>query len=128
MQIQDITIGQIWGLLVIIIGISATIGGAVGKWKEQKKDFSKKLYAPFEQKITNLEEKITNLMKDQDLRNCRTQLIQGFNELRHAAELDQEVSEVYIQNLHDLYSHYCELGGNSYVHSEFEKLKKEGLL
>ena len=135
MQIQDITIKELYGILIAAITISTTIGTVIGKWKQQKKQFKEDFLAPIKEEnieirdeITKTREELILLIKNQDLNTCRNQLVMGFNDLKQAADLGQDVSDVFIQNLHELYTHYCELGGNSYVHSEFEKLQKEGLL
>lgn len=41
---------------------------------------------------------------------------------------NEKVSNEQIINAYDLYDRYCDMGGNSYVHDKWEKLKKEGKL
>ena len=47
-----------------------------------------------------------------------------FNDIRQG----QQLSEANIQRIYEQMEHYEKLGGNSYIHKEFEDLKRGGLL
>ena len=58
-----------------------------------------------------------------ELNNCKNYLVQQIS-ATDRRELSQAEKERYWEN----YDTYKSLGGNSYIHSETERLKKEGKL
>lgn len=56
--------------------------------------------------------------------NCKNYLVQVISKIQNGMPLSAVEKERYFEN----YDTYIKLGGNSYIHSETEKLKKEGLL
>lgn len=58
-----------------------------------------------------------------ELNNCKNYLVQQIS-ATDRRELSQAEKERYWEN----YDTYIKLGGNSYIHSETERLKKEGKL
>ena len=69
------------------------------------------LVEPIDKKINNLE-----------ISSIRTDLVNFINDL----ENNVRKSAIQKLNAHQLYTRYEQLGGNSYIHSHWEKLKKEG--
>ena len=69
------------------------------------------LVDPINKRITNLE-----------LLSIRTDLVNFINDV----ENDIKKSEIQKLNAHELYTCYKNLGGNSYVHSHWEELRKKG--
>ena len=69
------------------------------------------LVDPINKKINNLE-----------ISSIRTDLVNFINDL----ENNVSKSEIQKLNAHQMYTRYEQLGGNSYVHSHWEELKKEG--
>lgn len=68
-----------------------------------------------------------DLIKEIDkvqLDNCKNYLVQAISKAESGAELSDVERERYFEN----YDTYTKLGGNSYIHTETEKLKKEGLI
>ena len=59
-----------------------------------------------------------------DLNSTKNYLSKCFNDLKQG----QELSESCKQRIYEQMEHYESLGGNSYIHQEFENLKKEGKL
>ena len=59
-----------------------------------------------------------------EMNNCKNYLVQTIAKVEDGMELTPVEKERYWEN----YDIYVELGGNSYIHSETEKLKKEGKL
>lgn len=103
---ENITIGQITSIIVLIAGV-------VTSWKiligEVEKKFKKAL-SPINSKIDNLE-----------LNSIKTDLV-NFMCLAEQGTMTVEQK----MNAHELYDRYCEKGGNSYVHDRWENLRKEG--
>lgn len=66
-------------------------------------------------------EPISRRLDKIDKEQCKNYLIQCFHESR-------ELSEFEKQRVHEVYQHYRELGGNSYIKEEFEKMQDEGKL
>lgn len=70
-------------------------------------------------KKSDLIEQINEVQLD----NCKNYLVQQISSADRR-ELSQAEKERYWEN----YDKYIKLGGNSYIHSETERLKKEGKL
>lgn len=68
-------------------------------------------------KKEDLEKSINKVQLD----NCKNYLVQQIS-ASDRRELSQAEKERYWEN----YDNYIKLGGNSYIHSETERLKKEG--
>ena len=97
----------------IIIAIITTIGVIVSSVVNlliNSKNVKKK----------DLDEKIDEVQMD----NCKNYLVQAIAKIEAGGKLSPVEMERYYEN----YDTYTKLGGNSYIHSETEKLKKEGLL
>lgn len=58
------------------------------------------------------------------LDNCKNYLVQAISKVRFGNKLSAVEKERFFEN----YDTYTRLGGNSFIHTETEKLKKEGLL
>lgn len=56
--------------------------------------------------------------------NCKNFLVQTISKVQSGVPLSAVEKERFWEN----YDTYTKLGGNSYIHTETEKLKKEGLL
>lgn len=66
-------------------------------------------------------EPISRRLDDIDKEQCKNYLIQCFHENRDLSESEK-------QRAHEVYQHYRDLGGNSYIKEEFEKMQDEGKL
>lgn len=64
-------------------------------------------------------EPIKRRLDDIDKEQCKNYLTQCFHE-------DRKLSEFEKQRVHEVYQHYRNLGGNSYIKEEFERLQDEG--
>ena len=71
-------------------------------------------------KKSDLEEMINGVQLD----NCKNYLVQAIAKAESGGELTPVEKERYYEN----YDKYSKLGGNSYIHSATEKLKREGLI
>lgn len=63
-------------------------------------------------------------IKQIQLDNCKNYLVQAIAKVESGQDLSPVEKERYFEN----YDTYVKLGGNSYIHSETERLKKEGKL
>lgn len=63
-------------------------------------------------------------IKQIQLDNCKNYLVQAIAKVESGQDLSPVEKERYWEN----YDTYVKLGGNSYIHSETERLKKEGKL
>lgn len=64
------------------------------------------------------------LIDNIQLDNCKNYLVQAIAKVQTGSELTAVERERYWEN----YDTYVKLGGNSYIHTETERLKKEGKL
>lgn len=97
----------------IIITIITTIGviaSSVANLLINSKNVKKK----------DLDEKIDEVQMD----NCKNYLVQMIAK----ADSGQKLSSVEKERYYENYDTYIKLGGNSYIHTETERLKKEGLI
>ena len=63
-------------------------------------------------------------IKQIQLDNCKNYLVQAIAKVESGQDLSPVEKERYFEN----YDTYVKLGGNSYIHTETERLKKEGKL
>ena len=71
-------------------------------------------------KQDDLKEEINQLQLD----NCKNYLVQAIAKVESGQDLSPVEKERYFEN----YDTYVKLGGNSYIHSETERLKEGGKL
>ena len=103
---ENITLGDIAIALAFIVGL---MGSIVYLKNVLTKSIDKTL-KPINSKIDALE-----------MSYIKTDLVNFMSQ----AEIGQ-ISKEQNFNAHELYDRYCKLGGNSYVHDKWEKLRKEG--
>lgn len=72
---------------------------------------------PINKRLDDIENNLTKIDKEQ----CKSFLTQNLN-------ADHELSETEKQRIYEVYQHYRELGGNSYIKEEFERMQDEGKL
>ena len=108
--IEQITVADI---VSFIIGLVAFIKAA--------EDIVKGLSDNFLNSVRKSIEPISRRLDDIDKEQCKNYLIQCFHENRDLSEFEK-------QRVHEVYQHYRELGGNSYIKEEFEKMQDEGKL
>lgn len=103
---ENITIGEIIGAVILI-------GGFIGSYSKIKgviTDTISKTLQPINNKIDNLE-----------LSSTKTDLVNFMSQVENG-----QVSTEQIENAYQLFDRYEKLGGNGFIHSKWEKLKKEG--
>ena len=104
---ENITLGQVATVLAFIVGLISSIKYLKN---ELTNSISKQLQ-PITKKIDNLE-----------LSTIRTSLVDFLSDIENGQVKDP----IRIKNAYELYDKYKDLGGNSYVHDKWEKLKREG--
>lgn len=117
---ESITLGDISNVLVFIAGILGA-GGSITLFFSKR--FGKIIAAqlkPTNNKIDTLQSSISEV----DMANCKNYLVQIISILEAGGTVDKVALERFWEN----YDHYIELGGNSYIHTAVERLKKEGKL
>lgn len=72
---------------------------------------------PINMWLEEIEANITKIDKEQ----CKSFLTQYLN-------VDHDLKETEKQRIYEVYQHYRELGGNSYIKEEFERMQEEGKL
>mgnify|MGYP006916087467 CR=1 FL=1 len=103
---NNITLGQISEIVIFVVGL-------IGGFKTIKTTLTKsidKTLQPLNTKIDNLE-----------MNSIKTDLV-NFMALVENGQVSQE----QLQNAYELFDRYSKLGGNSYIHDKWERLKKEG--
>ncbi|AAV30182.1 hypothetical protein X813_gp20 [Lactobacillus phage LL-Ku] len=72
---------------------------------------------PINRRLDEIEANINKIDKEQ----CKSFLTQYLN-------ADRELRGTEKQRIYEVYQHYRELGGNSYIKEEFERMRDEGKL
>lgn len=120
----NISVGEFIGYLVAFIaGLVGLIKGieylfgkagrAATKWLERGLE-------PMSIKLDAIDKKVAS----NQLENDKTILVRFLSDIKTGEPL----TEIEIERLHETYTRYIQNGGNSYIHDEWEKLKKEGKL
>ena len=116
----EITLEQIQGFLVWIIGF-VTVLYTVYKTIKQTVHSS---FEPVNKKIDNLEISLKKEIQKSDMNSTKNFLVARLEDLKHGDGLDEISKERFFEQ----YEHYKQLGGNSYIANEVDKLRKEGKL
>lgn len=80
------------------------------------------------EKIDGLEDTFTKKIDKIEYESCKTFLVSTIAEIKRMNELGQEVDGVLKKRFFERYDRYIAMGGNTYVKSEVEKLKKNGII
>ena len=89
----------------------------VGRWGDRENI----LYG---NKRVKKQDDIKEEIKQIQLDNCKNYLVQAIAKVESGQDLSPVEKERYFEN----YDTYVKLGGNSYIHSETERLKEGGRL
>ncbi len=117
---DNITIGQITATITCVV---AFLGGVKYLLESMKKIIDKALL-PTNNKIDGIEKKLSAEMEKIDLNSTKNFLVSCIRETKNNNMLDDFTK----QRFYEQYEHYQKLGGNSYISSEIEHLRKEGAL
>lgn len=106
--IEQITVADIVGFIIGLVAFAKAVEYIVSV-----------LSSNFLNTVRKSIEPISRRLDDIDKEQCKNYLINCFHE-------DRELSEFEKQRVHEVYQHYRELGGNSYIKEEFERMQDEG--
>lgn len=108
--------------------IAAGVAGLVGFIKGVEFLFSKASRAatkwlekglePLTVKLDAIDRKVAA----NQMENDKTVLVRFLSDIKNGETL----TEIETERLHETYTRYTNAGGNSYIHTEWERLKKEG--
>lgn len=107
---KNITLEQVLLGLVFTLSFINTI-----------KTIIKEIKNPFEAKLKKILEPLKKEISDLEMSTIKTDLV-NFMCLADKDKLTHEQKLI----AYELYDRYCKKGGNSYIHDEFERLKREG--
>lgn len=111
---QNLTIGQIATGLAFIVGLWVSV-------ETMSKKINTHIDSLFEKKIKPIETKIDKMDKNTTMNF----LVRCFGDLDKGEKLDDATT----MRMYEQYDYYVNtLHGNTYIHSTFERLKKEGKL
>lgn len=121
---MNLTIGEFIGIVAAgVAGLVALIKGLeylFGKAGRTATKWLEKGLAPTNRKLDDIERKVAL----NQLENDKTTLVRFLADVKNGEKL----TEIEIERLHETYARYTANGGNSYIHTEWERLTKEGKL
>lgn len=117
-KIENITLGQIGVWLAFIV----TFIGSILAILRYAKQVNNKILEPLNEKLNVMDKEHLKKIELLELNSIKTDLVNFINDVEH----NVPKSQIQKLNAHELYDRYSELGGNSYVHDHWEKLKREG--
>lgn len=119
-RMENITLGNV---AVAVAFIVALLGGFAKLYKQIKILLTKLLEQEFKTINNNIRD-LQGRMDEVDMQCCKNFLVNFLADL----ETKGTASEVELERFYEQYEHYVEIGGNSYVKHQVEKLESEGKL
>lgn len=117
---EEITLGMIDSWLKFVLAFGGSITAI---YIAIKKGLDKGL-KPTNDKIDNLKTSLTDQINKSDMNSTKNFLVARLSEIKSNSKLD----DITMERFWEQYEHYINLGGNSYIKNEVERLKKEGKL
>ena len=119
---DQMTLGQFIGIAVAIIaGLVGFIKGIeylAGKVGKTATNWLQKGLEPVNKKLDAIDKKVVA----NELESNKTILVRFLADIKNGEKL----TDIETERLHETYERYTQLGGNSYIHTEWERLTKEG--
>lgn len=115
--IEQITVADIVSFIIGLVAFVKAADYIVKGLSDNLLNTVRKSIEPINRRLDDISDDINVLDKEQS----KNYLIQCFHE-------DRELSEFEKQRVHEVYQHYRDLGGNSYIKEEFERMQDEGKL
>ena len=115
---ENISLGQI----VAFISLISIIIGAITSLIAFSKNFISKVLKPLNEKINHLEKVSTENRNNIERELIKIILVNFIDDI----EKGENKTSIQKQNIYELYDRYIALGGNSYVHDNWQRLIKEG--
>lgn len=117
---ESITLGQFAGWITLVVGLIGGLSYLIKHLKKWIKTILKDQFELMDEKIESLQ----NHIDDIDLATCKNFLVARLAEIERGFPLN----EIEKERFWEQYEHYKKHGGNSYITSKVEELKKKGLL
>jgi len=118
-NMENITLGQVALALSFILLLIGNIKSLIKEFKNPIDKRISEMLEPIQKEIVDIKDNISTL----EVNDLKTDLVNFMG----MAEMGAVTEEQKIRG-HELYDKYREKGGNSYIHDQWEKLKKEGKL
>ena len=115
---EQLTIGQISMVIAFIVALWKGLDFIADKGRNSIKKQLAEALKPTNEKIDKLDKKLD----DVDSNSTKNFLVSCIDDIKNRENHDPIVMERFWEQ----YEHYINLGGNSYIKNEVEKLKKEG--
>ena len=114
---SDVTLGQISVTIAFIVALITGVKYLLNEFKKALEHALK----PTNDKIDKIDNKVDKVDKNATM----NYIVRCFNDMDRGIKLDSAA----LMRLKDQYEHYIkDLNGNTYIHDEYERLKKEGKL
>ena len=117
---NEITIGQISATIACIVAFITGVKYLLDSMKKLLESALK----PTNDKIDKIEKKLSDDMGKIDLNATKNFLVSQIQEIKKEGNID----DITKQRFYEQFEHYKSLGGNSFIASEVERLRKEGKL
>lgn len=121
---ESMTLGDISGVLVFIAGL-LTSGGIIARYCVKSVG---KVVKEETKPINDSIKEIQAHLEEVDMANCKNYLVGFLAKFQCKGDYCQKIIPEELERFWENYDHYVAMGGNSYVKSAVEKLKKEGKL
>ena len=114
---EHITVADIASFIIGLVAFIKAVEYIVKEISANLMTTVRKSIEPINRRLETIQKNLVEIDKEQ----CKSFLTQCFN-------ADHELSETERQRVYEVYQHYRELGGNSYIKEEFERMQGEGKL
>lgn len=125
---ENITLGQVAGALAFLVLLVGNIKSLIKDFKNPIDKRLEKILEPINKKIDDLEKKLDDMEKEHMKKLSNIELESIKNDLVNYMNLADKgmVTLKTKKDMYVLYDEYRKHGGNSYIHDEWKRLKKEG--
>ena len=117
---ESITLGQIAAAVAFLAALISGVGIIMKKMKDWMVNAVKEQLEEIKDENKDLKKRIDNV----DLNTSKNFLVARLSEIERGNPLEEIESERFWE----MYEHYSEIGGNSYIKRKVEQLKADGKL
>ena len=117
---ENITLGMIFGAIVLVVGLIKGLKYITRSIKEFLESLLKDAFDDINEKLTGLQEKVMIV----DMDSCKNFLVSKLSEI----DKGHSLYDIEMERFWEMYKHYTDLGGNSYIQRKVEQLKADGNL
>lgn len=115
--IEQIKVADVVTFIIGVVSFIKAVEYLAKNFYDKIRDSITENTEPINRRLDNIEANINKIDKEQ----CKSFLTHNLN-------VDHELSETEKQRVYEVYQHYRDLGGNSYIKEEFERMQGEGKL